>query len=48
LPQAPQFGLDFKSVHAPLQTAVVQQMYLPHAPPRRLVFPLHARQAVRH
>jgi hypothetical protein len=48
LPQAPQFGSEFKSLHTPLQDAVEQQTYFPQDPPRRLVLPLHARQAARH
>ena len=50
-PQAPQLcGSEFMLVHAPLQQAVPagQQKMLPQLPQRRLVLPLHDRQAVTH
>jgi hypothetical protein len=50
-PQAPQLlGSEFTDVHFPLQQAadVAQQAYVPQLPQRRLVLPLHARQATRH
>ena len=50
-PQAPQLaGSEFRSVHVPLQQVaeVGQQTTFPQLPQRRLVLPLHARQAARH
>ena len=50
-PQAPQLlASEFTVVHAPLQQAadVGQQAKDPHVPQRRLVLPLHARQAASH
>jgi hypothetical protein len=40
--------LDFRLLHTPLHDAIEQQVKLPHDPARRLVLPLHARQAARH
>ena len=45
MPHAPQFGSDFRLLHAPRQAATAQQTYFPHEPPSRLVLPLQARQA---
>ena len=50
-PQTPQlYGSEFRSVQIPLQQVaeVGQQTTFPQVPQRRLVLPLHARQAARH
>jgi hypothetical protein len=48
LPQAPQFGSDFKLLQLPLHEAIEQQTWLPQDPPMRLVSWLHFWQAARH
>jgi hypothetical protein len=41
LPQAPQFGSDFRLLQTPRQAAIAQQTWLPQDPPMRLVSRLH-------
>jgi hypothetical protein len=48
LPQAPQFGSEFKLLQVPSHDAIEQQMWLPQDPPMRLVSLLHFWQAARH